>query len=397
MVDDSKSRPDLSALRIDRDRQESYSGGKRLKTILWIAIPLLIIAIIIVAFASISPTKEVRLTPASLLTKAQAQSVLSATGYVVAERQASVASKGTGRLEWLGVEEGDTVARGQIIGRIENADMMAALDLAKANLEQAKAESTQAILNYNREQQLKEKGFTTDASLEASRAGSESASAAVKSAAAGVKAAEVNLENTFIRAPFDGTVLTKHADVGEVVAPFASSASSKGSVVDLADMHSLEVEADVSESNIQRVEVGQPCEIILDAYPTVHYQGHVKKIVPTADRSRATVLTKVAFTEIDSRVLPEMSARINFLRSDTLGAPESNDTTLAVLSSALIKRDNRSVVFVVSNNKVQEIAVTTGEKLGNLTQVISGLRTGQKVITSPPVDLKAGDKVKIIE
>jgi RND family efflux transporter MFP subunit len=397
MVDDSKSRPDLSALRIERDRQESYSGGKRLKTILWIAIPLIIIAIIIVAFASISPTKEVRLTPVSLLTKAQAQSVLSATGYVVAERKASVASKGTGRLEWLGVEEGDTVVKGQIIGRIENADMMAALDLAKANLEQARAESTQAILDYNRQRQLKEKGFATDAAFEASRAGSESASAAVKSAAAGVKAAEVNLENTFIRAPFDGTVLTKHADVGEVVAPFASSASSKGSVVDLADMHSLEVEADVSESNIQRVEVGQPCEIILDAYPTIHYQGHVKKIVPTADRSRATVLTKVAFAEIDSRVLPEMSARINFLRSDTLEAPESNDTTLAVLNSALVKRDNQFVVFVVSNNKAQEIEVTIGEKLGNLTQITSGLRTGQKVITSPPADLKTGDKIKIIE
>jgi RND family efflux transporter MFP subunit len=397
MTDDFRPRQDLSALKIDRDKQETYGGGKRLKTILWIVIPILFIAIFFFAFGSISPTKEVRLTQASLLTKAQAQSVLSATGYVVAERKASVASKGTGRLEWLGVEEGDTVVKGEIIGRIENADMTAALDLAKANLEQAKAESTQAALDYARQIQLKDKGFASEAALETSRATAESAAAAVKSAAAAVRAADVNLENTFIRAPFDGTVLTKHADVGEVVAPFASSASSKGSVVDLADMHSLEVEADVSESNIQKVTVGQPCEIILDAYPTVHYQGHVKKIVPTADRSRATVLTKVAFAEVDSRVLPEMSARINFMNSDTLEAAKSNDSTLAVPNSSLVKRENRNVVFAVVNNRAQEIEVTTGEKLGNLTQVTGGLRAGQKVVASPPSDLKNGDKVKIIE
>ncbi len=316
MTDEFKQKQDLSALRINHDRGENYGSGKRLKTVLWITIPIIIVIVFVLIFGSISATKEVRVASVSQLTQAQAQSVLSATGYVVAERKASVASKGTGRLEWLGVEEGDTVVKGQVIGRIENADMMAALDLAKANLEQAKAESTQAILDYNRQKLLKEKGFTTDAVLEASQAAYKSADAAVKSASAAVKAAEVNLENTYIRAPFDGTVLSKHADVGEVVAPFASSASSKGSVVDLADMSSLEVEADVSESNIQKVEIGQPCEIILDAYPAIHYKGHVKKIVPTADRSRATVLTKVSFSEIDSKVLPEMSARINFLQSE---------------------------------------------------------------------------------
>jgi RND family efflux transporter MFP subunit len=397
MADDFKQNQDLSALRINRDQHEIYDGGKRLKTILWITIPILLIAVFIIIFGSISATKEVRVASVSLLTQAQAQSVLSATGYVVAERKASVASKGTGRLEWLGVEEGDTVLKNQIIGRIENADMIAALDLAKANLEQAKAESTQAILNFNRQTQLKAKGFTTNAELEASQAASESAAAAVKSAAAAVKAAEVNLENTNIRAPFDGTVLTKHADVGEVVAPFASSANSKASIVDLADMRSLEVEADVSESNIQKVEIGQPCEIILDAYPSIHYQGHVKKIVPTADRSRATVLTKVTFSQIDSKVLPEMSARINFLNAETDPQTQSTDTTIAVPNNAIATKGNQTIVYTIANDKAQEIAVTPGTKFGNLTQITSELRPGQKVIVSPAPDLKTGDKVKIVE
>jgi RND family efflux transporter MFP subunit len=397
MSDDFNQKHDLSALRIDRGQTENFGGGNRLKTILWIAIPIILIAAFVTIFGSISATKEVRVASVSLLTQAQAQSVLSATGYVVAERKASVASKGTGRLEWLGVEEGDTVLKDQIIGRIENADMQAALDLAKANLEQAKAESTQAILDYNRQMQLSEKGFTTQAELEASRAASESAAAAVKSAAAAVKAAEVNLENTNIRAPFDGTVLTKHADVGEVVAPFASSANSKASIVDLADMRSLEVEADVSESNIQKVEIGQPCEIILDAYPGIHYQGHVKKIVPTADRSRATVLTKVSFSQIDSKVLPEMSARINFLKAESESQAQSTDTTFAVPNNALITKGDHTVVYTIVNDKTQEILVTPGNKFGNLTQIISGLRQGQKVIVSPAPDLKTGDKVKIVE
>ncbi len=396
MADDFKPKPDLSALRIDRNEREKYDGGgRRLKIFLWIAIPLVLIIVFAIFFSRLSALKEVKVATASLLTRAQSQSVLSATGYVVAERKASVASKATGRLEWLGVEEGDTVIKGQIIGRIENDDIVAALDLAKAGLEQARAESTKAALDYDRQKELNQKGFISEAALEASRANYQSAVAAVKSGLANVRAAEVAVENTYIRAPFNGTVLTKHADVGEVVAPFASSANSKASVVDLADMSSLEVEADVSESNIQKVSVDQPCEIILDAYPDVHYKGFVKKIVPTADRNRATVQTKVSFSEIDSRVLPEMSARINFLRAESQN--ETADSTLAIPNSALVMKGDQYFVFTVSGGKAQERAITIGRKLGNLTEITSGLKQGEKVIVSPPSDLKSGEKVKIVQ
>jgi HlyD family secretion protein len=393
MTDELKSKPDLSALRINRDDYLG-SGGKKLKTILWIAIPAAIIIVFVLFFSRMTSSKEVKIATATILTQAQSRSVLSATGYVVAQRKASVASKGTGRLEFLSVEEGDTVSKGQIIGRLENSDVTAALDLAKASLDQARADSTETSLEYNRQKQLLASGSITQSAFEISRAQYESALANIRSALANIKSAEVALENTIIRAPFDGTVLTKHADVGEVVAPFASSASSKGSVVDLADMHSLEVEADVSESNIQRVEIGQPCEIILDAYPEVHYQGTVKKIVPTADRSRATVLTKVTFNNIDSKVLPEMSARVNFFKSDS-SEPVQNDSSVAVPSSALMMKGNQQILFTIVDDKAVEIQVVPGVKMGNLTGIQSGIKAGQKVIISPPSDLKTGDKVKI--
>jgi len=391
-------KPDLSALRIERDDEfKTYNRQRTYKKILWIGIPIIILIVLIIAFSSISSTREVRVGTVALLTKSQSQTVLSATGYVVAERQASVASKATGRLEYLGVEEGDKVKKGQIIGRLENADIAASLDLARANLEQARAESTETALEFNRQEQLLATGSTTRSAFESSQARYLSLSAAVKSAQAAVKSAEVALENTFIRAPFDGTVLTKHADVGEIVAPFASSASSRAAIVDLADMSSLEVEADVSESNIQRVVVGHPCEIILDAYPSVRYEGAVKKIVPTADRSRATVLTKVAFKNIDQNVLPEMSARINFLQMDTTKVSAQSDSTVAVPNAALVMKDGNQIVFIVSENQAMLASVVTGRKLGGLTEVIEGVRVGQKVVLSPPSNLKDGDRIKITE
>ena len=167
-------------------------------------------------------------------------------------------------------------------------------------------------------------------------------------------------------------------------------------MVDLADMNSLEVEADVSEANIQRVEVGQKAEIILDAYPGVRYDGYVKKIVPTADRSRATVLTKVAFLQIDRRVLPEMSARINFMNPDTL-SESIPDSGVAIPSAAIVMLDGRPVVFTIIDNTARAIEIETGPKFGSVTRIERGIAAGQKVILSPPPNLKDGDKVKVVE
>jgi RND family efflux transporter MFP subunit len=397
MVDDIKSGHDLSALKINRDEDwGSYERKRKFKRALWIGIPILALAIIFGVLRGMPSEKEVKVGSVSILTESQARSVLSATGYVVAERKASVASKATGRLEYLAVSEGDTISKGDIIGRIENADMEAALEIARANLEQARAESAMAALEFRRQEDLLKSGSTTPQAYEAASARFRGAIAAAKAGQAAVKAADVNLENTYIRAPFDGTVLLKHADVGEVVAPFASSASSKGAVVDLADMNSLEVEADVSEANIQRVEVGQKTEIILDAYPGVRYEGFVKKIVPTADRSRATVLTKVGFRKIDRRVLPEMSARINFMNPDSV-SEAIPDSGVAVPSAAIVMQDGKPVVFSIIDGMAKVVSIETGPKFGSVTRITRGLDVGQKVILSPPTNLKDGDKVKVVE
>jgi RND family efflux transporter MFP subunit len=308
--------------------------------------------------------------------------------------KADVSSKATGRLRRLNVEEGDSVRAGEILAELENDDIKAELDLAVARLKRARADSIEASLNLNRQKQLYDGGHTTQEALDAANAVYLRATADVEAGLAGVRAAEVALENTIIRAPFDGTVLIKHADVGEMVAPFASAVSSRGAVVTLADMKSLEVEADVSESNINKVTVGQPCEIILDAYPNMVYPGQVKKIVPTADRTRATVLTKVAFDKIDSRVLPEMSARVNFL---PLTPP---DTALlqpmkAVARSALTSRNEKRVVFKVINGIARETPVEVGRQLGDMIEIMAGLEVGDEVVLAPTGGMKTGDKIEI--
>ena len=226
---------------------------------------------------------------------------------------------------FLGVEEGDRVSKGQILARLENDDIRATLARVRAELEVAQADFKDASRNLDRQSTLFAADLTSQAELDAAQARFERVRAMIAAAEAAVTEAEVSLENTRIRAPFDGTVLTKNADLGEVVAPFASSINSRGAVVTMADMSSLQVEADVSESNIMRVSAGQRCEIGLDAYPDRRYPGVVHKIVPTADRAKATVMVKVRFLEQDERVLPEMSAKVTFLSAESdeavAGAP----------------------------------------------------------------------------
>ena len=165
----------------------------------------------------------------------------------------------------------------------------------------------------------------------------------------------------------------------------------------MADMTSLEVEADVSEANIQKVIVGRPCQIVLDAYPQVNFAGYVKKIVPTADRTRATVMTRVAFSNIDGRVLPEMSARVSFLPDTSRMEPESPATVVVVASEALTQREGKTVVYKVQENYARQTAVSVGRELDKVKEILSGLAVGDRVILSPPGGLKDGDKIEEVQ
>ena len=386
---------DLSALRIGRDKKEERPpAGSRRGIILMVSLLILLVAGYVVVRAILSPVMEVELATATLTYPSQANTVLTASGYVVAQQKAAVASKGTGRLEFLGVEEGDRVRKGDVIARLEDSDVLAALVKAEADLQVAKADSADATQVLERQRRLFDSQLSSRAELTAAEARFDRTRALIRSAIAGVTSAQVGVENTRIRAPFDGTVLTKNADVGEVVAPFASAASSRGAVVTIADMSSLEVEADVSEANITRVRIHQPCEVVLDAYPDKRYQAFVHKIVPTADRAKATVMTKVRFKNKDERVLPEMSAKVLFLTEETAG----DDTTppkLTVPSSAIRSHDGGTFVLRVQDQAAFEVPVKTGVLAGSRIEILQGLNQGDQVINNPVQAISNGTKVRV--
>ncbi len=387
-------RPDLSTLRIRRDPEGTSRPRLGTPIVIMAGILLIIIAAILFFKPFGSGGTDVETVTASLVYPSQANAVLTASGYVVAQQKAAVASKGTGRLVYLGVEEGDRVTKGQIIARLEDQDVVAALDKARADLAVAQADSVDASRSLERTRTLVNSNLASAADLDAAAARFGRVTATIASARAGVSGAAVALENTRIRAPFNGTVLTKDADVGEVVAPFAASPNSRAAVVTMADMSSLQVEADVSESNITRVAVGQSCVIVLDAYPEKRYPGRVHKIVPTADRTKATVLTKVAFVERDDRVLPEMSAKVTFLSSGANDSSAAAPAMLSVPASSVTERAGQQVVLLVRNGIITETPVRTGRTAGGSVEILSGLSQGDRVVLHPAAELTTGSTVK---
>lgn len=387
---------DLGALKIDRTTQPASSRRGRFPRWLLIAAQALIVLAVgaWLLTRSIGRAVPVRLVPAVLISPAQASSIVIASGYVVAQRKAAVASKATGRLVYLGVVEGDRVKAGQVIARIEDSDVKAQVAQAQANVQLGEADLQDAQRSMEREKQLLDSNLSTQAAYDAAEARYRRVTATIDVAKASLAAAQVALENTVIRAPFDGTVLTKNADVGEVVAPLAASALSKAAVVTLADLGSLQVEVDVSETNIEQIVGGQPCEIVLDAYPDVRYPGAVARIVPTADRAKATVQVKVAFTRYDARVLPEMSAKVHFLPRATAAARTDTTPLLTVPAGAVALRDGRSVVYTVTSGRAVEIPVTVGQRVGQGVAILQGLAVGTQVVDSVSDRVQRGVKVK---
>ena len=403
--------PNLSSLRIERDNDKFRKRVKRYGRKKWYYLGggALLLLIIILAVSGTGGTRHVEIVTVTNMYPSQLHRILVASGYVVAQRKAAVASKATGRLVELNAVEGDRVRKNQVIARLESSDIAAAVAQARASVEsaraalaQAKAEDQDASTAFSRAEALLKAGSIAQAEFDIAqaranraKAGIASAEAGIRAAQAAVRAAEVQLENTNIRAPFDGTVLTKNADVGEVVAPFGAATNSKGAVVTMADMSSLEVEADVSESNIEKIVAGQPCEIVLDAFPEQRYPGSVNKIVPTADRAKATVMTKIRFTNLDARVLPEMSAKVSFLDKDYDLAASREPARIVVNASAVLRKNDRVVVFVYTGATLSERPVTLGQRFESLVEIRSGLAAGEKVALKPAGDFTDGMRVTV--
>src|ERR1043165_267585 len=386
---------DLSSLRIDRSARQLPQRRSRSRMVIWTIAVLLLIAIGLVLKHWLDPGVAVQLATATFTSPSQANAVLTASGYVVARRKAAVASKGTGTLVYLAVEEGDRVKKGQVIARLDDSDVMATLRRTRENLRVAEADLEEAKKNYQRMQAVIGTRAVSQADHDAAEARYKRVVSTIEAAKYGVREAEVAVENTRIVAPFDGTVLKKNADVGEIVAPLAGAASSKAAVVTIADMPSLQVEADVSEANITKVTPGQSCEIRLDASPNRSYLGYVSKIVPTADRSKATVLVKIKFKNYDQRVLPDMGAKISFLSPDADRTIGSNQTFLSVPASSVVTPEGRTVVYQVRENHAAEIPVTKGRTVGSLVEIKSGLRNGDKVVSKPDDAIRDGSKVSL--
>lgn len=402
----STQNQDLSFLKINRNQPEPASGNGKWFVLAGSAV--LVILLVWYFTSNGSAAGPVETGVAILSTPAQENSVMVASGYIVAQRKAAVASKGTGRLETLLVIEGDKVVQGQLIGRIESQDVEAVLDQAKANLNMALAGLTSAQteleeskLNLDRSRSLFDRNLISKSEFENAEfrnrravSGLASATAGIDVAKAAIRSAEVGVENTNIRAPFTGVVLTKNANVGEVISPFGAAAGSRGNVVIMADMTSLEVEAEVSESNIQKITEGMPCEIMLDAYPETRYQGYVNKVVPTADRAKATVLTKVRFRKTDGKVLPEMRAKVDFLNASAKTDSVQESPKLTIPVASVVTRNDQKVVFVLSDGKVTEKPVSLGSSAGSRIEVISGVLAGDRVVLRPAESLKSGDQVE---
>ena len=400
---------DLSKLRIDKVRISQRQGKKKRYSLLLVALLLIFLLVILYFKGVLKPALEVQVVTVQRIYPAQTFTLLNASGYVVAQRKAAVASKITGRLVFLGVEEGSQVKKGEVIARLENDDVKATLERAMAdvkvagfNIEQSQAELDDALLDYNRKKELVGKEIIPLSQFDASEARYKKAKAAVsaykaalRASEAALKEAEVSLEYTVIRAPFDAVVLTKDADIGDIVTPIGAAADAKSAVVTIADMDSLKVEVDVSESNIEQVKVGQPCEIQLDAFPDDRFRGVVHMIVPTADRSKASILVKAAFLDKDPRILPEMSAKVAFLSRQV--TPEEKNPFKALPSNAVVNRDGETVVFVVRNNRALKTPVHLGKHLDTMVEILNGVEVGDQVATAPLDKIKSGVKVRVAQ
>jgi RND family efflux transporter MFP subunit len=396
---------DIAKLRIDRSLAPVKSRRRRK----WIWLGALGTVVVAAGIGwSLQPHPvTVQVTPVVTAYPSQQYVVLNSTGYVVAQRKAAIASKATGRLEWLGVAEGSRVKAGDVIARIDSRDVVAQAQSAQANvkaaqaaLRQAEVERDNAQVELKRSRDLVARGFLSQSAADTASMRFDRAEAAVANAQAnvsvaqaGARNADVGVDYTQIRAPFDGVILSKSANVGDLVTPFSSATDSKGAVVTMADMSTLEVEADVSESSLGKIKVGQPCEITLDALPDSRFRGRISRIVPTVDRAKATVMTKVQFDTIDPRVLPEMSAKVAFLSQEV--TPEQQKPFIGVNAGALTTRDGKAVVFVLRDDKAAEVPVTPGIRIGDLVAVVGAVKSGEKAVLNPAPELRAGTPAKV--
>jgi RND family efflux transporter MFP subunit len=406
---------DLAKLRIDRTGTPPGVRRAFVRSLVIGAVALAAVAALL-AFLWRGPSVAVQVFTVSAAGASGGPSsgatAVTANGYVVARTKASVSAKIPGRLAYLGVSEGSEVREGEVIARLDNADYQAAVEQAAANVATARAALIEA--EADRDQLQREARRLRDVrgqnpqlvsqqELDAAESRAAQAEARVRAAQArvgaaeaGQRLAEATLENTLIRAPFAGTVLRKDAEVGEVVAPSVGGGLTRGAVVTMADLRTLEVEVDVNEAYIARVRGGQSARITLDAYPDTTFRGRVRQVVPTADRQRATVQVKVAILDHDPRILPEMGARVDFLEADTARAVGPGSALRILVPTAAVHEDSgKTIVWLVRAGRLEQREVQAGPMSGGMREVRRGLAGGELLVLSGVERPRSGMRVSV--
>ena len=323
----------------------------------------------------------------------QAQTLLNSSGYVVAQRKASLSSKATGRLEWLGVVEGSRVKKGDLVALIESDDLKARLLFDESKVVLAKAEFDEAKRFFERTKKLLAKDYVSEASYDESFARMAKAKASLRASEAALEISKADLAQSEIRAPFDAVVLTKNADVGDNITPFSAAADTKGAVVTIADMRTLEVEVDVSESNVSKIVVGQDVVVRLDAFDNEIFFGRVVRMVPTIDRSKATRMIKVGFLKMDDRILPDMSAKVAFLEGRL--NPTSTRPRLTISKEALLQVNGKFYFFVHRDGILSRREISNLQFLGSDLLAVENVQVNDQIVINPTTKMRDGMSVKV--
>lgn len=406
-------RPDLGSLRI-RDTQRSKSGlGRR---IVYAAIPVLIFAgIVVAAFAFRNQKPVVEVTTVSKPDVGGLQTALNASGYVTPRRRATIAAKITGRVTGVFFDEGTRVAEGQLLSTLDDLDYKRALDSAKADRDASQAaiadlevQLKNAQIELHRAEQLQKAGVQTQEALDNATMAVDSLKAKIALAKQQVVAAESRIsvaqqavDNCTIRAPFPGIVVSKDAQVGEMVSPnSAGGGFTRTGIATIVDMKSNEIEVDVNESYIAKVKEGQPVKATLDAFPNDPYDAKVRTVIPTADRQKATVKVRISFLKLDSKILPDMGVKVAFLEDEKPEAKERGKTkvpqAVAYIPKSAVRSDSSaSFVYVFRDGKVERRAVSLGTDRGTDVAVLAGVSPGDSLVVKGPESLRDGDKVEI--
>ena len=393
-ADSGAGKRDLATLRMDPEARDAAPRPRRA----WLlgALGLAVVLLAVLGGRRLLFPLAVDTATVQAITTTRASTVLTATGYTYARRKASVGAKIVGRIVELRVDEGDTVRAGDVIVRLDSRDLDAAVLQAEARLAEAEANLADARRERERQEGLFAKGAVPEESRDAARTRHDVTEAQVLTATAELAAARAQRDYATIRSPLDGVILERNAELGEMVAPGGfTSQQSTGAIVRIADPTSLEVEADINESYIARLEVGQPALVQVDAVPDHTYHGKLRQIVPTGDRQKAVVEVKVSIDDRDRRLVPDMGCKVTFLETAVEAETLQRAPTLWVPAAAVGRDGGEAHVFVVRAGKLRRTPVVLGASGDDGQAVASGLQGGEVIVVGDLARLRDGQRVRV--